>query len=129
LLKNLEKILKSLTTLKMAKRVRSDEGGRESSEVDVLKIQLAFERLLTDDAKADATETARIRAENKRLRAVVRELKADAVDLKNQTTLRETISLLKFKYGAMRKTVESLLGERHTADLDAALSEAWVGSQ
>lgn len=113
----------------MAKRVRSDEGGRESSEVDVLKIQLAFERLLTDDAKADATETARIRAENKRLRAVVRELKADAVDLKNQTTLRETISLLKFKYGAMRKTVESLLGERHTADLDAALSEAWVGSQ
>jgi hypothetical protein len=114
----------------MAKRVRSDEGGRESSsEVEVLKLQLAFERLLTDDAKADATETARIKAENKRLRAVVRELKADAVDLKNQTTLRDTISLLKFKYAAMRETVESLLGERHTSDLDAALSEAWVESQ
>lgn len=114
----------------MAKRVRSDEGGREStSEVEVLKIQLAFERLLTDDAKADAAETARIKAENKRLRALVRELKADAVDLKNQTTLRETISFLKFKYAGMRETVESLLGERHTADLDASLSEAWVGSQ
>lgn len=114
----------------MAKRVRSDEGGHEStSEVEVLKIQLAFERLLTDDAKADAAETARVKAENKRLRAVVRELKADAVDLKNQTSLRDMISLLKFKYASMRETVESLLGERYAADLDESLSEAWVESQ
>jgi hypothetical protein len=112
----------------MAKRVRSDEGGRES-EVEVLKLQLAFERLLTDDAKADATETERVKAENKRLRAEVRELKADAVHLKNQTALRDVISLLKFKYAAMRETVESLLGERYATDLDASLAEAWVGSQ
>jgi len=114
----------------MAKRVRSDEGGREDkSEVEVLKLQLAFERLLTDDAKADGAETARVKAENKRLRALVRELEAEAVRLKNMTSLRDTISLLKFKYAAMRDTVESLLGERYVFDLDASLLEAWVESQ
>lgn len=113
----------------MAKRLRSGEECDDKSEVAVLKLQLAFERLLTNDAKADADETARIKAENKRLKAEVRELKAEAVRLKNQTSLRDMISLLKFKYAYMRETVESLLGEQYTTDLDASLSEAWVESQ
>lgn len=104
----------------MAKRVRTDEG-RESDVA--LKMQRAFERLLIEDAKVDAAETAHIKAENKRLRAEVRKLKADAVDLKNQTSLREMISFLNFKYAAMRDTVDSLLGERYT--MEEALSDEW----
>lgn len=113
----------------MAKRLRLDGERVIDAEVEVLKLQLAFERLLTEDAKADADETARIRAENRRLRAEVKELKEQAIHLKNQTSFRETISLLKYKYAGMRDTVESLLGERYATDLDASLSDAWVESR
>jgi hypothetical protein len=114
----------------MAKRLRLDgERVRIDPDVEVLRLQLAFERLRTEDAKADADETARIRAENRRLRAEVKELKEQAIHLKNHTSFRETISLLKYKYAGMRDTVESLLGERYAIDLDASLSDAWVESQ